>query len=260
MQMAVLEHCERCGDRMAVLDAWSLATPKEVLQQRGELRGRGLTGANAALYYPWLWVPEPKAELGRIKVPPCGHLAGVYARTDRRVGVHKAPANEELNGVLDLEVSVTDAEQATLHPESVNCLRVFPGRGLRVWGARTLSADPAWLHVSVRRLFITAGRWIERAMADVTFEPHDLLLWARIERELRAYFSALYRQGALRGASEEDAFYVKCDAETNPPDVQALGAVVTEIGLAPAVPHEFVVMRLVHGASGLTIAGPERPG
>jgi len=158
-----------------------------------------------------------------------------------------------------VEVNVTDADQATLYPESVNCLRAFPGRGLRVWGARTLSTDPAWLHVSVRRLFITAGRWIERTMADVAFEPHDVLLWARIERELRGYFSGLYRQGALRGASEEDAFYVKCDAETNPSDVQALGAVVTEVGLAPAVPHEFVVVRLVHGASGLTITGPARP-
>ena len=260
MQFAVLDHCERQGDRLALLDAWPHATPADVLRQRRELHGRGLTGANGALYYPWVWVPQPQVAPGRVKVPPCGHVAGVYARTDQRVGVHKAPANEDLHGVLDLEVSLSDAQQGDLHPDGVNCLRVFPGRGLRIWGARTLSADQAWLYVNVRRLFLTAGRWIERTMADVTFEPNDFLLWVRIERELRAYFSGLFRQGALKGATEDEAFYVKCDAETNPPEVQDLGMVVTDIGLAPALPHEFVVVRLIHGASGVSIAGPARPG
>jgi phage tail sheath protein FI len=112
----------------------------------------------------------------------------------------------------------------------------------------------------VRRLFLTAGRWVERMMADVAFEPNDFLLWARIERELRAYFSALFRQGALKGATEEEAFYVRCDAETNTPEVREAGIVVTEIGLAPALPDEFVVVQLIHSASGVTIAGPIRPG
>lgn len=255
MQLAVLTHCEKQGDRLAILDPLLNATVDEVFKQRREL-----SGTNGALYYPWIWVSDITAPATEAKVPPCGHVAGVYARSDQGVGVHKAPANEILEGVLDLEVNVTDAEQGLLNPESVNCLRAFPGRGIRVWGARTLSNDPAWTYVNVRRLFLIAGRWIERAMAGVAFEPNEFMLWVRIERELRAYFSALFRQGALKGATEEEAFYVRCDADTNPPEVRDAGMVVTEIGLAPGLPNEFVAVRLIHGASGVIITGPTRPG
>jgi uncharacterized protein len=259
MQRAVLSHCERLGDRLALLDALPGASNEKILAQRRGLSGQGLSGANGALYYPWIWVPQPGSPLGKERVPPCGHVAGVYARSDQRVGVHKAPANELLEGVVDLEVNLTDAQQGDLNSEGINCLRAFPGRGLRVWGARTLSADPAWTYVNVRRLFLTVGRWLDRTMADVAFEPNDFLVWVRIERELRAYFTDLFRQGALKGATEDDAFYVKCDVDTNPPAVRDAGMVVTEIGLAPAIPNEFVVVRLIHGASGVTIAGPTRP-
>jgi phage tail sheath protein FI len=184
----------------------------------------------------------------------------VYARTDQRIGVHKAPANDVLQGVLDLEVNLTDAQQDRLNPEGINCLRAFPGRGIRVWGARTLSRDPAWTYVNVQRLFLTAGRWIERNMSSAVFEPNDPRLWARVGRELTAYFNDLLRRGALRGRTPQEAFYVKCDAETNPPEVRDAGMVVTEIGLAPALPGEFVVLRVIHGASGVSIAGPLRPG
>ena len=252
LQAAVVEHCDRSGNRFAILDAIPMSSPEEVLWQLEALPPAGSNGANAALYYPSLVVPRVRG--GRVVVPPCGHVAGVFSRTDRRVGVHKAPANEELRGVLDLDWNVTNEVQARL--QSVNCLRAFPGRGLRIWGARTLSADPAWMHVSVRRLFLTVRRWLEHEMGDVAFEPHGVLLWARIERELRAYLGALFQQGALRGATEDEAFYVKCDAETNPPDVRDTGVVVTEIGLAPSIPHEFVVVRLVHGPSGVTITEP----
>ena len=253
-QVAVLNHCDAAGDRLAILDPWPAAAPEEVLQQR-----RGFSSANAALYYPWVKVAGGPVQTRRF-VPPCGHIAGVYARSDRRVGVHKAPANEVLEGVLDLEVALTDAQQDKLNPEGVNCLRAFPGRGIRVWGARTLSRDPAWVYVNVRRLFLTAGRWIDRHMAGVAYEPNEPRLWARISRELTTYFDSLFRHGALKGSTPQEAYYIKCDADTNPPETREAGTVITEIGLAPAVPAEFVVVRILHGASGITITGPTRPG
>jgi Bacteriophage tail sheath protein len=254
MQAAVLEHCDTSGDRFAILDAHPGASLEVVMQQR-----LGLNATNAALYYPWVRVPDGPALTGSF-VPPCGHVAGVYARSDQRVGVHKAPANDVLQGVLDLEVNLTDAQQGQLNPAGVNCLRAFPGRGIRVWGARTLSRDPAWTYINVRRLFLTAGRWIEHNMAGATFEPNDPRLWARIGRELTAYFVDLFRRGALKGRSPQEAFYVKCDAEINSPAVREAGMVVTEIGLAPSLPYEFVVVRVIQSASGVTIAGPTQPG
>ncbi len=161
-----------------------------------------------------------------------------------------------LNGVLDLALDLTDAQQGDLNPRGINCLRVLRGRGIRVWGARTLSEEAAWRYVNVRRLFLTAGRWIERHLAAVTFEPHDRRLWARIVRELTVYFTDLAQRGALKGATAQEAFYIKCDDETNPLAVREAGQVVTEIGLAPSVPQEFVVVRILHGSSGISISGP----
>jgi uncharacterized protein len=247
MQAAVLAHCENLGNCLAILDSLPGAAPADVLVQR-----RGLMGRNGALYYPWIRTVDGLA-------PPCGHVAGIYSRSDRRVGVHKAPANEVLQGVVDLETAVRDGDQADLNPAGVNCLRAFPGRGIRVWGARTISQENAWIYVNVRRMFLTAGRWIERSMAGVGFEPHNLKLWSRITRELTAYFLNLFRRGALKGATAQEAFFVKCDAETNPPEVRDAGLVVTQIGLAPLVPSEFVVVRIVLGAAGITITGPAPP-
>ncbi len=250
MQQALLDHCAQQGDRVAILDALPGRDPLGVLAQR-----QGLSGINGAFYYPWVAVPDGPGRSVRF-VPPCGHVAGVIARSDRATGVHKAPANEPLREVIDLEYNPSNADQAGLNPEGINCIRSFPGRGIRVWGARTLSRETAWAYLNVRRLFLTAGRWIERNMTGAVFEPNSPRLWARVERELKGYFRQLYERGALHGASPEEAFYVKCDGETNPPEVRDQGKVVTEIGLAPAIPAEFVVVRIVHGASGVTIAGP----
>jgi phage tail sheath protein FI len=175
-------------------------------------------------------------------------VAGIFARSDTRVGVFKAPANEEIFGVLDLETSIDNSIQDQLNPEGVNCLRVFPGRGIRVWGARTLSRDPNWRYVSVRRLFLTLRRWIDLNMAWATFEPNALPLWVRIQRELTTYLTTLLRAGALQGTTPAQAFYVKCDAETNPPDLREAGQVVIEIGLAPLAPAEFIVVRIIQRA------------
>jgi uncharacterized protein len=246
MQTSVLHHCDSRGDRLAILDSLPGASVDQVTGQRN-----GLGGTNGTLYYPWISVSTAQGFL-----PPCGCVAGVYARSDSQVGVHKAPANEVLEGVLDLEVNVSSSQQAILNPQGVNCLRAFPGRGIRVWGARTVSLEQAWIYVNVRRLFMTAGRWIERNLASVVFEPNDPRLWARIDREVTAYFTDLFQRGALKGNTPQQAFYVKCDFDTNPPEVRDQGKVVTEIGLAPALPNEFIVVRITYGAGGVTITGP----
>jgi phage tail sheath protein FI len=256
MQSAILRHCSAQGDRFALLDAVPRPGLNEALDQRRGLdaAGGGDSGANGALYFPWL-VPEgTQGAAGKLiprLIPPCGHIAGVVARCDQRTGVHKAPANEELLGIVDLAAHLTDADQALLNPEGVNALRAFPGRGIRVWGARTLSRNAAWTYISVRRLFLTTARWTEINLADVTFEPHDTRLWNRITRELTAYFEGLFQAGALKGRSAAEAFFVKCDGATNPPEVRETGRVVTVIGLAPAVPNEFVIVRIVHGAGSI---------
>jgi hypothetical protein len=252
MQQLIVNHCENANDRFAILDSRLGDSREHVWEQWSAIDGK-----NGALYYPWVKVHGFEARTAM--VPPCGYIAGVYSRTDVGRGVYKAPANEVLQGVLGLERLLSNEDQAFLNPKRVNCIRSFPGRGIRVWGARTLSGDDAWMYVNVRRVFLTAVRWIEWHMCDVVFEPNDAKLWARIERELNAHFLQVYRQGALKGRTPQEAFYVKCDAETNPPELRDLGQVVTEIGLAPAVPYEFVIVRLIHGASGVSISGPLRP-
>jgi uncharacterized protein len=251
LQTVVLGHCDRLGDRFAILDSRSGLDAQSVILQR-----QRLSGLNGALYYPWVRTANSDQAPGGF-IPPCGHVAGVFARSDRTIGVHKAPANEVLEGVLDLEVNVTSAVQDLLNPAGVNCLRAFPGRGIRVWGARTL-ADPVrhteWVYINVRRLLITVARRIESTMQWVVMEPNDERLWVRISRELTSYLGELYRQGAFKGGSTQEAFQVKCDAETNPAEVRDAGLVVTEIHLAPTVPGEFVVVRIIQGAGGVSVA------
>jgi phage tail sheath protein FI len=240
VQRQMLTHCAALGDRMAVLDPLPGATTDQVLKQRDNLMIGQAEPVNGALYYPWLQTAGDRL------VPPGGHVAGIFARTDAKVGFFKAPANEEVFGIIDLEVSVDDSLQDQLNPEGVNCLRVFPWRGIRVWGARTLSRDPNWRYINVRRLFLTLRRWIDINMAWATFEPNEFRLWVRIQRELTTYLDKLLQDGALKGATSSEAFYVKCDAETNPPEVREAGQVVTEIGLAPLAPAEFIVVRIIH--------------
>ncbi|MFO1429739.1 MAG: phage tail sheath subtilisin-like domain-containing protein [Candidatus Competibacteraceae bacterium] len=260
VQAAVIAHCGEHGNRFAVLDAPGGKNPREVgvvdalnvavdaLKDwcRAIIPSGAARSANAALYYPWIKVPSVTVTGGK-PVPPCGHVAGIFARSDRRVGVFKAPANEELDGVLDLEFPIDAAVQDQLNPEGINCLRAFPGRGLRVWGARTLSVDLNWRYINVRRLFLTLVRWIDRNLAWAAFEPNTPRLWVRIQRDLNVHLGRLLQAGALKGASASEAFYVKCDSETNPAEEREQGRVTTEIGLAPAAPAEFIVVRIIHG-------------
>lgn len=260
VQRHALEHCAAHDDRLAILDALPHRTTETVLKQRAALTSGQAEPVNAAFYYPRIRVfdaglkaREPKSD-GLRYVPPCGHVAGVYARTDARVGVFKAPANEEVLGAIDLEAEADSKAQDQLNPQGVNCLRAFAGRGVRVWGARTLSGERPWRYVNVRRQFLTVNRWVALNTAWAGFEPNASRLWVRIGRELSAYLETLWRGGALKGESREEAFYVKCDEETNPPESREAGEVVTEVGLALMAPAEFVVVRIFHRA-GTALAG-----
>lgn len=248
VQAEMLAHCAEQGNRFAILDSLPGASVDDVMDQCKQLVVGQQEPLNGALYYPWLVTSN-----NMNPVPPCGHVAGIYGRSDANTGVFKAPANEEIFGVLDLETQIDNSIQDKLNPARVNCLRAFPGRGIRVWGARTIGSVPPdldWLYVNVRRLFLTVRRWIDLNMGWATFEPNDSRLWVRIARELTTFLSKLQQDGALQGATPAQAFFVKCDAENNPPEVRDLGQVVIEIGLAPLAPAEFIVVRIVRLAGG----------
>lgn len=178
VQGEMLKQAERNGGRLAILDSLPGAGVDEVKEQRANALMGMIEPANGALYFPWLKIADDRL------VPPCGHVAGIFARSDARSGVYKAPANEEILGALDLEVAVNNRIQEQLNPEGINCLRAFPGRGIRVWGARTISRDPNWRYINVRRIFLTLQRWIDVNMAWANFEPNTPRLWVRIAREM----------------------------------------------------------------------------
>lgn len=203
-----------------------------------------------ALYYPWIRIANPLGNGASILVPPSGHLAGIYARSDTERGVHKAPANEVIRGVMAVETQITKSEQDILNPVGVNCIRAFPGRGIRVWGARTLSSDASWRYINVRRLFNFVEESIQQGTQWIVFEPNDQALWARIRRDVSAFLTTVWRSGALFGLTPAEAFYVKCDEENNPTATRDLGQVVIEIGLAPVKPAEFVIFRISQWAGG----------
>ncbi|MFI0773987.1 phage tail sheath family protein [Streptomyces sp. NPDC021212] len=247
VQLAMISHCEQMGDRMAVIDPPPGLNARQVREWRQDTAG--YDSRYAALYYPWIKIFDPSTGQGRT-VPPSGHISGVWARNDSERGVHKAPANEILRGAVDLELQITRGEQDLLNPVGVNCVRAFAGRGIRIWGARTLSSDPAWRYLNVRRYFNYLEESILVGTQWVVFEPNDQALWARIRRNISAFLVNEWREGALFGASPEEAFYVKCDEETNPQESVDVGRVVCEIGIAPVKPAEFVVFRLAQFSGG----------
>jgi phage tail sheath protein FI len=274
----ILSHCEKLQDRVAILDApenddkfnvdqlksvvtsgatkpkkpaaGEAAAPAEA-GTPGGLRARTSDRGFGAYYFPWITIRDPLSAKDQINVPPSGHIAGIYARTDATRGVHKAPANETVRGALDLTYKVTREEQGELNRLGVNCIRQFLTQGIRVWGARTL-ADSAseWRYLNVRRLFNQIEESIANGTRWVVFEPNDRALWKSIRRDVSAFLTLQWRQGALMGATPEEAFFVQCDEETNPPEVIDAGMVVTVIGIAPVKPAEFVIFRIGQGAGG----------
>jgi phage tail sheath protein FI len=277
----LLEHCELLKDRFAILDAPPnvnsvgdlingpavVAKPDSKKDKdkpasdaapvdpgKGPLIPRQSDKGFGAFYFPWIKVQDPFNPNGDlVAAPPSGHIAGVYARVDAERGVHKAPANEIIRGALGLTYPVTREEQADLNDKCVNCIRPFPLQGIRIWGARTLAgAASEWRYINVRRLFNMIEESIEESMRWVVFEPNDRPLWKSIKRDIGAFLTTLWRGGMLKGATPQEAFFVKCDEETNPPEIIDQGKVVTVIGIAPVKPAEFVIFKL-----GQSIAGTE---
>jgi len=242
VQDALLSHCETRKDRFAILDS------PESIQGGVDRMPRPRDSKYGAYYFPWIQVYDP--DKGNIFVPPSGHVAGVYSRVDSERGVHKAPANEIVRGALELKYQISRGEQDILNPKGINAIRKMQAGGIRIWGARTLSTDPEWRYINVRRLFIMVETSIERATQWVVFEPNDHRLWKRVTRTITSFLNLLWRQGALMGTQPEQAYYVKCDEETNPPEVIDAGQLIVEIGLAPVKPAEFVIFRVGQMPSG----------
>ena len=247
LQGKMIAHCENAGDRIAILDSPPGLIPQDVLDWRKSTAG--YDSKFATLYWPWLEVIDPLTNQP-LQIPPSGHVAGVWARTDATRGVHKAPANEVVMGITGLGFSITHDEQGELNRTGINCIRSFPGRGIRIWGARTLSSDPEWRYLNVRRLFNYIAESILEGTQWAVFEPNDQRLWTQLRIAASNFLTRTWRQGALFGATPEQAFFVKCDDETNPPDLIEAGQVTVEIGIAPVKPAEFVVFRISQFAGG----------
>ncbi|HST22172.1 MAG TPA: phage tail sheath C-terminal domain-containing protein, partial [Blastocatellia bacterium] len=229
-------------------------TPQQVLaykQATGSVTGNAFTSTFAALYYPWIKISDPlSGQL--IDFPPSCSVAGIYSATDVSRGVHKAPAGVvegRMKTAAGIEREITKGEQETLNPKGIDVIRKFPDAGIVVWGARTVSTDPEWKYVNVRRLFLFIEESIDEGTQWVVFEPNDPVLWARIVRNVSAFLRIQWHEGKLVGLKEEQAFFVKCDAETNPPESVDLGRVITVIGVAPSKPAEFVIFRISQKAS-----------
>jgi uncharacterized protein len=247
LQGKMIAHCENMGDRMAILDAPPDMLPQEILEWR--MNTAGYDSKFAALYYPWIEVMNPLTNQPMM-VPPSGHVAGLWCRTDSSRGVHKAPANEVVLGANGLGFQVTGPEQGGLNKVGINCIRAFPGRGIRVWGARTMSSDPEWRYINVRRLFNFVSESIMEGTQWSVFEPNDEKLWIQLRIAVSNFLTRVWSDGALFGSTPAQAFYVKCDSETNPPEVIEAGQVICEVGIAPVKPAEFVIFRLSQFSGG----------
>jgi len=247
VQSNLLDHCHKLQDRFAILDSAETIT--------GDLDTTNIKHPAddnyGAFYFPWISVFDPASKImqtssdGLVHVGPSGHIAGIYARVDTDRGVHKAPANEAVRGAQGLKYAISKPLQDGLNPSGINCIRDING-AIRVWGARTIGGDTngEWKYINVRRLFLFLRESIDEGTQWVVFEPNDQALWAKITRNVSAFLTNVWRSGALFGSTAQEAFYVKCDAETNPPEVRDLGQVVTEIGVAVVKPAEFVIFRI----------------
>ena len=263
---SLLEHCDLMLDRVAIFDTNPAVTKINLLTEvmlatkEGEKGSGGGKGGSsdkgrAAQYFPRIMVRDPLSDSTEpVEVPPSGHIAGIWARTDATRGVHKAPANEVIRGALNVSRRITRAEQEVLNPEGINCIRFFPAEGIRVWGARTLAPrGNEWIYLNVRRLFNMIEESIAKGTRWVVFEPNDRPLWQDIRRDVSAFLRTLWRDGALMGRTAEEAFFVKCDEETNPPESIDQGRVIIQVGIAPVKPAEFIVFRIGQHSGGVEI-------
>ena len=241
VQNAVVNHCERMRYRVAVLETPENQTVTEALDFRN-LR----SSEYAALYYPWVTVIDPRPSRGgrRLNLPPSGFMAGIYARNDIEHAVFKAPANEVVRLAIDFEVRLNQAQQDILNPNGVNCLRFFEGRGFLVWGARTVSDDPEWKYISLRRYFAYLERSIDRSTQWAVFENNGPELWGKIRRAVEDFLYNEWVAGGLLGAKPEQAYFVRCDRSTMTQNDLDNGRLVCLVGVAPVRPAEFVIFRI----------------
>lgn len=239
VQLSLVAHCENLASRFAVLDM-----PREAKKIDDMIAHRDMFDSNyAALYHPWLMVFDP-LDKRNIAIPPSGSVIGIYARSDNARGVHKAPANEVVNACVGLDCNFNKGEQDILNPKGVNLIRVFPGRGIRVWGARTATSDASWKYINVRRLFIFIEESIKANTNWVVFEPNDETLWVRVKRTIEVFLTGLWRNGSLAGTSTGEAFFVNVDRTTMSQDDIDNGRLICVIGVAPVKPAEFVIFRI----------------
>src|SRR5215510_130615 len=257
---AIVTHCEKVGDRFAILDGPPTIDDLTKLKTNPADTPAGVAPKNTnygAWYFPWIKIFDPGSKMltpggdGLISVPPSGHLAGIYARVDTERGVHKAPANEAIRGALGVTQPLAKADQDQLNPKGVNCIRVLNGN-IYAWGARTIGGDANadLKYINVRRTLLFLRESIDEGTQWVVFEPNTPQLWQKITRNVTAFLTNVWRSGALFGTTQQEAFYVKCDAETNPPELRELGQVVTEIGVAIVRPAEFVIFRISQFTAG----------
>jgi phage tail sheath protein FI len=255
LQDALVAQCETLRDRFAILDPPSRRLlPNDAVAWRD-----GQVGSTfAAFYYPWIVVADPTQPPGAVTMmPPSGHVAGVFARSDLAIGVHKAPANETVVGARDVAWRVDDLVHGQANDASVNIIRLYSGRGIRVAGARTTSRDPAWRYVNVRRLVSMVEESLTTRLAWLVFEPNAGELWREIEREVRLFLDELWRRGMLDGANAADAYHVQCDETTSTPEEIEQGRLVCFVGIQPPLPAEFVMIRIAVTESGVQVLGEQ---
>lgn len=233
----LISHCERLRYRVAVLDSPDKQPLSGVRDYAAVLESK-----YAALYYPWLRIVDPVSNQ-ELNVPPSGYVAGIYARSDQK-GVHKAPANESVLGPIGLETYINKAQQDILNPLGINCIRYFEGRGVLVWGARTVSSDPEWKYLNIRRYFIYLEASIDRSTQWAVFEPNGEALWANVRRTVESFLETEWREGRLAGASTDEAYFVRCDRSTMSQNDLDNGRLICLIGVAPLYPAEFVIFRI----------------
>jgi len=236
---AVARHCRRMRHRIGLVDPRATDTLAEV-----QALAARLDDANLALYYPWVIGQDPTGRRATLALPPSGFIAGLCARNDRRRGVHRAPAGLVVTGALGLTRPIDRQDQALLNPQGINCLRTFPHRGHVVWGARTLSADPEWRYLNVRRLLAYLQRSVEAGLGWVGSQPNGEPLWAAVRGALDAFLGNEWRQGRLQGATPREAYYVRCDRSTMTQADIDNGRLIAEIGVAALRPAEFLVFRV----------------
>jgi len=242
---ALVTHATNMKYRIAVVDGPVGSSLNEIRDFRGQFDSK-----YAAIYYPWIKVFDPNERFSQgtpprqLVLPPSGFITGIYARNDVTRGVHKAPANEIIRGLTQFEVNINKPRNEVINPEGINALRFFEGRGYRVWGARTMSSDPEWKYVNVRRLFNFIEASIDKGTQWAVFEPNNRRLWDNVRRTIEDFLLVLWRDGALLGDKPEEAFFVRCDRTTMVQNDLDNGRLICLIGIAPVKPAEFVIFRI----------------